>query len=333
MKVLITGANGFVGIHLTKRLVREGCAVRAMVQGGQDHPELRHPLIEICSGELLDRSSLCHAMKGVQQVYHLAGLVGDWAPDPRNFYRVNVQGTLNLLEAAKEMGVEKIVATSTVGALGPPDQSNVQPMDELHVRLHDFTLDYEASKFQSDTRMLQYVLQGMNIVIVYPTRIYGPGSVDRKNGYLWLMKTYLNKGLIAYPNVGKALSNLVYIDDIVEGHILAMRNGKAGEKYILGGENASMDDFLETIFAITGKKARRIPLPLWGLRLSARMMAVVAKVNGKQPLLTRKLLEKSKYSWPVSIEKAKRELGYAPHSLEQGVRKSIEWLRENGHLG
>ncbi len=110
-------------------------------------------------------------------------------------------------------------------------------------------------------------------------------------------------------------------------------NGKAGEKYILGGENASMDEFLDTIFVITRKKARRIPLPLWGLRLSERIMAVVAKANGKQPLLTRKLLEKSKYSWPVSIEKAKRELGDAPHSLEQGVRKSIEWLRENGHLG
>lgn len=109
-------------------------------------------------------------------------------------------------------------------------------------------------------------------------------------------------------------------------------NGKAGETYILGGENASMDEFSDTIFVITGKKARRIPLPLWGLRLSARMMEVLAKANGKQPLLTRKLLEKSKYLWPVSIEKAKRELGYAPHSLEQGIRKSIEWLRENGHL-
>ncbi len=110
-------------------------------------------------------------------------------------------------------------------------------------------------------------------------------------------------------------------------------DGIAGETYILGGENASMDEFLDAILVITRKKARRIPLLLWGLRLSARMMAVLAKANGKQPLLTRKLLEKSKYPWPVSIEKAKRELGYAPHSVGQGVRKSIEWLRENGHLG
>lgn len=332
MKVLLTGANGFVGMHLAKRLVRDGISVRAMVYGVQDHPELRHPLIELCHGDLMDPSSLEKAMEGVQQIYHLASLVGDWAPDPRDFFRVNVVGTINLIEAAKKMGIQKIVATSTVGAIGPPDPSHVYPIDENHVRLLGFTLDYEASKFLIDARITQYVLQGMDIVTVYPTRIYGPGVVDRKNGYLWLMKSYLSRGFVTYPNFGDVLGNMVYIDDVVDGHVLAMNKGKAGEKYILGGENCTILEFFETIKAITGKKATRISIPFPMLKLMAFILGSMSRLTRKQPLLTRQLLKKSRYSWPVSSQKAQRELGYAPHTLEQGVRKSIDWLREAKHI-
>jgi nucleoside-diphosphate-sugar epimerase len=327
MKVLITGANGFLGARLAQRLANEGIEVRAMVRRIQNYPELQHPKIELCKGDVSDANSLAEAMRGIQQVYHLAALATDWAADMRDFYRVNVDGTVNVLEAAKAAGVEKIVVTSTAGTIGPPDPSNVYPVDENHIRWVNYLLDYEASKAIADERILQYVLNGLDVVTVSPTRVYGPGPMERKNGYLLLINSYLNKSIAAYPGLGDRLANMVFIDDVVEGHILAMEKGRAGEKYLLGGSNVTFKDLFDTLKKVIGKSTRTLPIPMRLFSMVAGINALTSRMSGKAPMLTRAWISKVKYSWPVSSEKAMRELGYAPVSFEEGIRRTVEWLR------
>lgn len=333
MKVLITGANGFLGAKLARRLASAGHEVRALVRRPGENPDLQYPQIEEVKGDVRDRDAVHAAMQGIQQVFHLAALSTDWAADLRDFYTINAWGTVNVMEAALAAGVEKVVNTSSAGTIGPPDPGNVFPVDEHHIRTVNFFIDYESSKLIADERVLRFALAGLNVVSVNPTRVFGPGPLERKNGYLLLINNYLTKKVAIYPAFKTQLANFVHIDDVVEGILLAMDKGRRGETYLLGGANVSFLDLFATLENITGRRTMTIGVPKAVLGFAAGMARFVARFTGKAPLLTRQWLRKASFSWPVSSEKAIRELGYAPMDYETSIRKTVEWLEAERKAG
>lgn len=328
MAVLVTGSAGFLGKKLCETLAASGVKVNALVRDGRQRKAFLHPGIHPVIGDIMDEDSLRKAMAGCHQVYHLAAIASDWAPSRTLFYKVNFQGTLNVLRIARELRVEKTVVTSTTGTIGPPDPSDVRPVGEDHVRWVNFFTEYASSKILTEERIQHLVRDGQNIVITNPTRIFGPGVYDRKNGLVIVIDHYLNRPFAMVPGRKKVLGNYVYLDDVVQGHIQAMEKGKAGEKYILGGYNLTFDDFLANLREVTGHKGKRFRVPFQVLRLMAFGGRIYSALANKPPLVTREYLQKLKYDWPVSSEKAMRELGYQPHTLHDAIGQTVEWLKE-----
>ncbi|MEM0999195.1 MAG: NAD-dependent epimerase/dehydratase family protein [Bacteroidota bacterium] len=330
MQIAITGANGFLGGRLATVLAERGHHVRAVVRKQRDYDNLRHPNIEQFEGKdgyLTNRKVLEAAFSGCDQVYHIAALANDWAQDLRQFYTINVQGTITVVEAAQAVGVARVVATSTAGVFGPPHPAEVHPIDETHIRPVNFFNDYEASKSLAEERLQHLVRAGADVVIVNPTRVYGPGKLDRKNGYVLVMDRYLHKAFALAPGVKDVVGNYVHVDDVVAGHILAMEKGRSGEKYLLGGSDVTFTDLFRTLDEVSGKKGRSFRIPFGLIFLIASLHAWRAKWFGKAPMVTKGWFRKAAYDWPVSSDKARRELGYQPMEFAEAVSKTVEWLK------
>jgi nucleoside-diphosphate-sugar epimerase len=333
MKVLMTGANGFLGIRLVRTLATRGVQVRAIVRKRDGNPALVHPNIELVEGDFSVLSVLEDALQGISQVYHLAAISNDWSLDSRDFYKVNVDATLQLIEVSRRAGVEKILITSTAGTIGPPDPDHLVPVSENHVRHVRFFTDYECSKILMEERVQHYVKAGMHIVLVNPTRIFGPGPIERKNPYLILIRSYLHRTFAPYPAFKTQLGNMAYIDDVVEGHLLAMEKGRSGERYLLGGSNVTFGDLFKTLTKITGHQGRPIAVPIFVFRLLASIFKLRARWFKKTPFLTHAWIDKSLYSWPVSSEKAVQELGYQISDYETALRRCISFIDDEIKAG
>ncbi len=328
MKVLVTGSTGFLGKSLCHMLAEEGYTVRALCRREAQFKEFKHANIEPFLGNLNSEESLLEATKGMDQVYHLAAIASDWAKDPRIFYKINFEATLQLLDAAKANGVKRTVVTSTMGTIGPPDPGNVHPVTEDHVRWVDFFTDYEVSKSLLEERIGHRVRAGEDIVVVNPTRIFGPGVYDRKNGLIILMDHFINRPFAVAPGRKEVIGNYVYVDDVSRGHILAMEKGNTGEKYILGGHNFSFGQFFGHLREVTGKKGRVIRIPFGVIKLMAYWGGMGARLFGKQPMVTHTYLRKIKYDWPVSSAKATQDLGYQISPLKESLETTLAWLEE-----
>ncbi|HWB24623.1 MAG TPA: SDR family oxidoreductase [Chitinophagaceae bacterium] len=326
MNIFITGATGYIGNALAKRLAEEGNTVHALCRSTAKKDLLQYPNIQIFDGEILNSEAVRKAMAGCQQVYHLAAYARVWAKNPGTFYSVNVEGTKTILDTARELGVQKIVFTSTAGVLGP---SGIEPVKEDDTRIGDIMNEYEDSKTKAEALCRDYCnYYGMHIVIVNPPRIYGPGIETESNAVTKLAKLYLQGKWRIMPSDGTKTGSYVYIDDVVNGHILAMQRGRSGERYILSGVNASYNEFFATLAQATGKKIRLINLPVWVMMLAGYAMILRTKLTGKPPLLTPKWIKKYLYNWSLSCKKAKRELGYSYIPLQEGLQKTISWLKQ-----
>jgi nucleoside-diphosphate-sugar epimerase len=325
MKIFITGATGYIGNNLAKKLADEGNILHALCRNKNTHL-LSHPNIKIFKGDITDRQSIEKAMDDCEQIYHLAAYARVWSKDPSIFYKLNVEGLKNVLDAAKNFSIKKIVFTSTAGTLGP---SGSRPVKEDDERIGKEFTEYEITKTQAEILCAAYCNKyGMHIVMVNPPRIYGHGIITESNAVTRLIKLYMAGKWKIIPGDGKRTGSYVYIDDIVNGHILAMQNGRSGERYILGGENVSYNKFFELLATITGKKIGLIKLPVWAMMLAGNAMQLYSKVTGKPPLLTPPWIKKYYYDWSLSSEKAQRELGYTYISLEEGLQKTVDWLKQ-----
>ncbi len=329
MKYLITGATGYIGTQLTKRLIADGHTVHALYRSEVKAKELRAlPGVFMQKGDLLDKPSLEAAVEGCDAVFHVAAFAKPWDKNPQIFYDYNLDGAVNVFEAAQEAGAKRVVFTSTAGTISPT--AGGVPSEEATLRTVDYFTDYDRSKAQAEAVAVAMSSKGMEIVTVNPSRVYGPGLLSDSNGVTRMVKMYLEGKFRLLPGDGNSIGNYVFIDDVVEGHLAAMKQGKAGERYILGGSNASFNSFFLTLSDLSGKEVRMLKVPLPVMKVAAHFMEMRANLTGKPPVLTPPWVKRFHYDWELSIEKAKRELGYEPLPLEHGLAKTVNWLEKVG---
>src|SRR5262250_3509624 len=256
MDALVTGGTGFVGANLVRELLADGRSVRVLARSGSNRAALEGCDVEIAQGDLLDAGSLEAAVAGVTRVYHVAADYRIWARDAGELYRANVDGTRHLLQAAVDAGAERIVYTSTVGALGIPKDGT--PGDEASpVGLEDMVGPYKASKFLAERVALEWAARGAPVVIVNPSAPLGPWDV-KPTPTGQMVVDFLRGRMVASLDTGL---NLVHVQDVARGHILAAERGRVGERYILGHENCSLLEIFQRLAEITGIKAPRIRVP------------------------------------------------------------------------
>jgi farnesol dehydrogenase len=335
-KVFVTGATGFIGTRLVQALVAAGRRVRALSRREQaprvpgcdpsgGNP-LEHERVEVVRGDITDVDSLLRGMEGCRQVFHLAAYAKNWAPQPEIYHRVNVQGMQNVFDAARRSGVERIVWTSSIVTLGPTPPGVVG--DESTPRTDtDYLTQYERSKAIAEQQALQQAAEGLPVVIVNPTRVYGPGHLTEGNSLARLIDDYDRGRLPVLLNRGINVGNYVLVDDVVQGHLLAMQHGRIGERYILGGENASLRDFFRTIDRVSGKRHFQLPMLHITPLIFAHLLQLRARWFGVYPTITPGWIKTFIVDWAYSSARAERELGYQPTSLEDGLRMTYAWLQ------
>jgi len=331
MKIFITGGTGFIGSYIVEMLLDDGHTVHLLARC----PEkviAHHENLIVFKGDITDSNSIEDAMVGCEKVYHVAAYAKPWAKDPQDFYRVNLDATKNIFDAAKKHKVDKIVFTSTAGTLGPSSAAEI-PVKEEDKRRGIVLTDYENSKIKAEELCRKYVdEEHMNIVIVNPPRVYGPGVVNESNGVTRLVKMYLSGKWRIIPGDGSGVGSYVHVADVAKGYLLAMENGRAGERYILGGENLTYNEFFHILAEVSDKKQQLVKLPYPLMLAAAQLFVINQKITGRPPLITPPWVKKYKTHWTLSSEKATRELGYTFRPLHEGLQETVNWLKEKYSL-
>jgi dihydroflavonol-4-reductase len=325
MRALVTGATGFVGAAVARALLADGWGVRVLVREGSNRSNLSELPVELAVGDLTDRPSLDRAVADCRALFHVAADYRLGAPDPSQLYRANVDGTRNILTAAREAGVGRVVYTSSVATIGiPPDGT---PGDErTPAALEAMVGHYKRSKFLAEQAALEAVRDGLSLVIVNPSTPIGPGDVKpTPTGQVVLdaaagrMPAYVDTGL-----------NIVHVDDVAAGHLLALRRGRTGERYILGGQDMTLEQILSEIARIVGRKPPRIRLPYGVVLPMAYVAEGMARISGRSGRLTLEGLRMSRKRMFFSSAKAERELGYTWRPPVDAFADAVRWFRERG---
>jgi nucleoside-diphosphate-sugar epimerase len=324
MKYFLTGVTGFIGLNLAKRLAADGHTVHAIIrrQFANDWEDI--PGLQLFSGDLHNPNSLRQAMEGCDVAFHLAAFAKPWSKDPGEFYRVNVEGAVNVFNAALETGIKKVVFTSSAATMSPTEVDEVS--NENTQRTVPLFNAYEITKTGAEKKAIEYCNKGLHVVIVNPSRVYGPGPINASNSVTRMIAGYEKGTWRIIPGNGRMTGNYVFIDDVVHGHVMASKHGRAGERYILGGENLTFDEFFQTLAKITGKRRRMIHLPLGLMTSVAKLMEWQAPLTRIPPAITADFVKKYMNHWSLSSEKAIRELDYHVTSFETGAGKTLRWL-------
>lgn len=325
MNILVTGASGYLGHKLAHSLAAAGHTVHALVRSKSKIALLQHKNIVPYFGDVRQKDTVTKAAQGCQRVYHAAAHVGAWARRPMDFYDVNVMGTKNVLEAAAETGVQKMVVTSTAGVFGSTAN---EPLDETHHRTLPFVIDYERSKKEAEDLVLAYAGKWTEAVVVSPAKVYGPGHTSHSLTTNALIRTFLERGIAVVPAPGSYRLCFSYIDDVVQGHLLAMEKGRNGERYILGGPNVSYFHFFDTIRKLSGGKGRILNVPKAVVKTWAGGQWLLHALTGTDIRFTVRSVDLLFSNHAYSSDKAVRELGYAITPLEEGIRETIQFLQE-----
>ena len=325
---LVTGATGFVGSAVARTLAARGHHLRLLVRKGGDRRNLADLDAELAEGDLLDPASLARAVAGCRYVLHVAADYRLWVPDPGPMIRANVDGTRALLLAAKAIGVERIVHCSSVAALGLTKDAT--PADErTPVDPESIAGVYKRSKWEAQRVALELARDGVPVVVVNPSAPVGPRDVKPTPTGRMVLDTAAGR-MPAYVDTGL---NVVHVDDVGEGHALALERGRVGECYILGGEDLAMPEFLAMVDEAAGRRPqRRARLPVGALQPLAVGAEALSRVTGRTPIVTRDMLQMAKKLMYFSSAKARAELGYAPRPAREAVRDAVAWFREAGML-
>lgn len=324
MKCFVTGATGFIGSRLVEKLSAEGHEVYCLIRSSKNFDSLRGEHTHPVFGDLDNSTALLQGCRDCDVVYHLAAYAKPWSKKENLPYRINVQGTINILEASLKNSVKKFIFTSSAAVFGPSIDGQI--IDEHVIRDIPFFNDYESSKAMAEKFALEFIKRGLTIIILNPTRVYGPGPINESNSITKIIKRFQKGSWHIIPGNGTKIGNYVFIDDIVEGHLLAEKKGLSGERYILGGENLTFNQFFNNLSKITKKKRLLINFPVWLMILIAKVMEFNAWVTGVPPLITPPWIRKYLHHWNLSSEKAIMQLGYRITPFNEGVRKTLTWL-------
>jgi farnesol dehydrogenase len=327
VRVLLTGATGFLGKNVARQLAGRGHVLRILARETSDLRGLPAGL-EVAKGDVTLADSLREAARGCDAVLHMAALVKNWAPDRARFDAVNVGGFRNALAAAQGAGA-RLVYTSSFMAIGP---AGPKPADESQVHSgKGYCNDYERTKAIADAAAREAGAGGADVVILYPGVVYGPGELTDGNLVVQMIADHLQGRLPGVIGPGDRLWSYSFVDDVALGHALALERGRAGERYLLCGENATLQELFAAVEQVTKEAPPRIHIPYPMASALGRLLWVWADVTGHPPMLTHGVVDVFRQHWAYSSAKAERELGYHPTPLGEGIRQTVDWLREQGH--
>ena len=327
MICLVTGATGFVGSAVARKLVAAGHRVRVLARAGSDRRNLADLPVEIATGSLAEPETLPAAVAGIEALFHVAADYRLWVPDEASMYRTNVDGTLALMLAAQAAGVTRIVHTSSVATLG---LVSVGIADETTpVTLDDMIGPYKRSKFLAEEGVKRLVRErGLPAVIVNPSTPIGPRDIKPTPTGRLIVEAASGR-MPAYVDTGL---NFAHVDDVADGHLLAFERGRIGERYILGAQNLTLAQVLAIIAPLVGRKPPKIRLPANLILPLAYAAEAVIRLTGREPFVTVDGVRLAKNIMFFSTDKARRELGYAPRPAADGFGDAIDWFEANGYV-
>jgi dihydroflavonol-4-reductase len=325
MKVLVTGSTGFIGAAVVRCLLVHGVDVRVLVRPTSDLGNLEGLRVEHHQGDLRDPASLRNALSGCRQLYHVAAHYALWAPDPHVFYDINVTGTRHLLEAARDTGVERVVYTSTIGAIGLPPGGGLGT-EETPVSWQQMTGHYKRSKFLAEQEVLKLSREGLPVVIVNPSAPVGPRDI-KPTPTGRIIVDFMKRRMKAYIETGM---NLVDVDDVAAGHFLAMEKGRIGERYILGNRNLSLYEVFATLSRLTGIPTPRVKLPRASiLPLAYANQWLSDYVTHRPPRIPLEGVKMARYVMHYDCAKAIRELGLPQTPVESALENAVQWFKDH----
>lgn len=325
-RVLITGASGFVGSAVVRAAVQRGYDVRALVRSSSPRTNLSGLDCEIAEGDMRDPASMSRALKDVRFLFHVAADYRLWAQDPGEIYRNNLVGTRVTMEAARNSGVERIVYTSSVATLKPLAGGIA---DEAARLTESAAVGiYKRSKVAAERLVERMVDEGLPVVIVNPSTPIGPRDIRPTPTGRIIIEAAAGR-MPAFVETGL---NFVHVDDVAEGHMLALERGETKQSYILGGQNATLEEMLTVIAALVSRRAPGLKLPRIPLFPLAYAAEAVARFTGKEPFITADGLRMAKHRMFFSSAKAERALGYSARPFQQGVEGAVRWFEEAGYL-
>lgn len=329
-RVLVTGAAGFVGSAVTRAVLARQAEVRVILQPGADQSGVDGLEVDRVVADIRDAGAVSEAMRGVRYVCHVAALYRFWSPDPDEFYEVNVGGTLNVLGAAAEAGCERVVYTSTVGVLGLHGAAQGKAADETCYAdiAHLFGL-YKRTKYVAEHEVLRAAAQGVPVSLVLPTFPIGPGD-GRPTPTGKLVLDFLNGKIPAFVDT---TLNVVHVDDLAAGHLLALERGVIGRSYIVGGENMGMGPFLAGLAAVTGLPAPRMQVPrALALGVGALSQLVEGRILKREPFAALEAARMSTTNMMFDDSRARQELGYSSRQPSDAMVDAARWFAEHGYV-
>jgi dihydroflavonol-4-reductase len=327
-KILVTGASGFVGSAVARKLIEAGFSVRALVRSSSPRAHLAGLDLEFFEGDLRDRKSLDRAVAGMRYLFHVAADYRLWARNPSEIYASNVDGTRNLMQASIDAGVERVVYTSSVATIAV--QSDGTASNETTPLREDQGIGmYKRSKIAAERLVEAMVAErGLPAVIVNPSTPIGPYDVKPTPTGRIIVEAARGR-IPAFIDTGL---NLVHVDDVADGHLAALHKGKIGERYILGGQDVLFSQMLQDIAGLVGRRGARIRLPWRALMPVAYVAEAVANLTGREPFATMDGVRMAKYRMFFESTKAARELGYHSRPYTEGINDAVRWFREVGYL-
>jgi dihydroflavonol-4-reductase len=324
----VTGATGFVGAAVARLLASRGYPLRLLVRHGSDRRNVADLPAELVEGDLNDPGSLARGMAGCRWVFHVAADYRIWVPDPERMIATNVDSTRTLLRLAAQVGVERIVYTSSVAALGLAPHGMPPAVEDTPVIFKKIAGLYKKSKYLAEQAALDCAAEGVPVVIVNPAAPIGPRDIKPtptgamiRDAAMGRMPAYVETGL-----------SVVHVDDCAAGHLLALERGRIGERYILGGDNVPMGEVLGMIDTVMGQPRRRMRLPIGPLVPAAFIAEQIARMTGKEPRLTRDHLKMARKLMYFSSAKAEAELGYTHRPAIEAVEDAVDWFKTAGYL-
>ncbi len=328
MTALVTGATGFVGSAVARQLLARGETVRVLARPGSDRRNLADLELEVAEGDLGDPASLERALRGCRALFHVAADYRLWVPRPEEIYNANVAGTRRLMELAGEAGVSRIVYTSSVATLGIVG-GGAPGNETTPVSLDDMIGHYKRSKFLAEREVDTLVREaGLPAVIVNPSTPVGPRDIKPTPTGRMIVEAAAGR-MPAFVDTGL---NVVHVDDVAAGHLLAFDKGEAGERYILGGEDLTLSEILATIAALCGRRPPRVRIPHDALMPAAHAAEAWARLTGKgEPFVTVDGLRMAKKKMFFSSAKARERLGYRARPAQEALADAVRWFQDSGY--